>query len=279
LARAFNFAFDRNGSGVVQFLQPFEDLWEIDLTFADSHFPAEVFRVRGEQAVFCVHAADVGADDIQRVDRIALAVEDEIRGIEVDADVAGTNVLNEAEQGDGALLAGFAVQPEAGLPRVFGDFADGGDGLGIERVAREFGDETDVSLKRGDTRVGSNVEGEFERVDAGAAGAGRDKADGGWAFGEVPHHRAGAEFHDGRGFHPVTSEGGFQGSGVVTGKAGNANLAGGKAELFDAGDGDIGALALPDVRDDTEAHRRESGAEDSRRKDCCEGGCKEESAV
>jgi hypothetical protein len=34
---------------------------------------------------------------------------------------------------------------------------------------------------------------------------------------------------------------------VVTGKAGNANLAGGKAELFDAGDGDIGALALPDV--------------------------------
>jgi len=56
---------------------------EIHLAHADGHFLAQLPRVRRPEAVFGMNSLDVGREDLDSVDRIGLAVEDEVGKIKV----------------------------------------------------------------------------------------------------------------------------------------------------------------------------------------------------
>ena len=85
--RAGGFALDGDGAFVAGFGRLVEDLVEVDEAFADQDFFAELVGVGGPAAVFGVDGVDVGAEDVDRVDGIGLAVEDEVGGVEADAEV------------------------------------------------------------------------------------------------------------------------------------------------------------------------------------------------
>src|SRR5277367_6478258 len=87
LLRAFGFALDGDGSGVAEVVEFGEDLFEVDQAFADEDFFAELHWIGGPLAVFGVDAADVRADDVDGVDWIGLAVEDEVGGVQTHTQV------------------------------------------------------------------------------------------------------------------------------------------------------------------------------------------------
>ena len=150
-----------------------EDLVEVDEAFADENFFAELVGVGGPAAVFGVDAADVGAEDVDRVDWIGLAVEDEVGGVEADAEVGHVHVADGARHGGGGFLAGLHEEVLAVALAVLGDGADGFDGFWIERVGGIFGNEAAVGLHLVDAELFGEVGHLAQGVDAGGAGFGR----------------------------------------------------------------------------------------------------------
>src|SRR5690349_13360984 len=90
------FALDRDGAGVGKLIELANDFGKIDSALADRHFLAELFRIGRIQPVFGVQATHVFADDIQRADGLSFAIEDQIGGIEIDADVVEAGIFDRA---------------------------------------------------------------------------------------------------------------------------------------------------------------------------------------
>jgi len=88
--------------------------------------------------------ADIAAEHLQGVHRVALAVHEQVGRVKVDAQVAGVDFLDDAEQDDGRLLAGLEPESQAALLAVDSDFADGVNDWWVFRVSHVFGDEAAV---------------------------------------------------------------------------------------------------------------------------------------
>ena len=69
---------------------------------------------------------------IERRNRVAFAIQNEIGGIEIHADVVEAGVLNGAEEGDGRFLAGFHEKGLSVRLTVAGDVLNGFYGVGVE---------------------------------------------------------------------------------------------------------------------------------------------------
>jgi hypothetical protein len=70
-----------------------------------------------------VNPLHVGADEFDSVDRIRLAVEDQIGKVEVDALIVHSDILNGSYQGDGSLLPGLVTEILAIALAMGGHFA------------------------------------------------------------------------------------------------------------------------------------------------------------
>jgi hypothetical protein len=74
--------------------------------------------MRRPLGVLAVDAADVRADLAEGLDRLAAAVEDHVRRIEIHKQVLAVHLADELQQGVGRLLAGLQVQVLPVAPAV-----------------------------------------------------------------------------------------------------------------------------------------------------------------
>src|SRR5690606_33810738 len=131
------------------------------------------------------------AEDVEGVDGVAATVEDEVGGVEVDAEVRQVDVFHGAEEGGGGFLAGLEPEAEAEVVAVAGDLVQGVDDAGVVRVVHVFGDEAGVGGDGGDAEFGGEVGTFLQGGEAFGAPLSGDDADGGGAVHEVPLSGAG----------------------------------------------------------------------------------------
>ena len=93
LLRAGGFAFDGDCAGVAEIVELRDHLHEVDAAGADQDFLTELHRVGGELSILCVNAFHVRANDVRRVHGIRFSVQDQIRGVETDAEVRLVHIL------------------------------------------------------------------------------------------------------------------------------------------------------------------------------------------
>jgi hypothetical protein len=105
--------------------------------------------VGGPEAVFGMDAADMGTKDVDRLDRIGLAVKKQVGGVEADAEVGHGHVVDGAQHGGRCLLARLHQEVLAVALAVLGDGADGFDGLRVERIGRILGNKAAMGLHLG----------------------------------------------------------------------------------------------------------------------------------
>src|SRR5712691_12838684 len=110
LLGAGNLALDGDRALVVELLQARDDPRKIHLALADGYFLPQLPRVRRPEAVFGMNALDMGREDLHRVDRIGLAVEDEVGKIKVDALIVEADVLHRPLERDGCFLPGLIAE-------------------------------------------------------------------------------------------------------------------------------------------------------------------------
>src|ERR1700677_3774629 len=78
LARARGLTFDRDGSAITELVQLCENHLEVDEPVSDKDLFSQLVGIRGPLAVLGVNAADVRSENVYRVDRIRLAIEDQV---------------------------------------------------------------------------------------------------------------------------------------------------------------------------------------------------------
>src|SRR5207249_10854792 len=76
-------ALDAERAAVADLLQGLNEPANVDLPSAERHLLAPLARPRGPIGILDVDAADVGAEDLHRPDRIAFVVEKHVGGVEV----------------------------------------------------------------------------------------------------------------------------------------------------------------------------------------------------
>ena len=89
-------AFDAERAAVADGGKPIEEAREIDLALAYRLLRAEVAAVFRIEAILGVDAPDMRPEKRQGIDRVALAIEEEVGWIEVDADIVHGDVLDGA---------------------------------------------------------------------------------------------------------------------------------------------------------------------------------------
>src|SRR3984957_11193786 len=183
-----------------------EDLSEVDEAFADENLFAKFVGVGGPAAILGMDAAHMGTEDVDRIHRVGLAVEEEVGGIEADAEVGHGYIVYGAGHRGGCFLAGFHEEVLAVGLAMFGHGADGFDGLRVEGIAGVFWDEAAVGLYLGNADLLGEVGNLAEGVDARGAGFGGHHADGGWSLHEVPFQWRRAYDLDGGGDELVLGE-------------------------------------------------------------------------
>src|SRR5260370_23000837 len=107
LLRTGNFALDGDGAAIVQLLKPSDDTREVYFTLADRNFLPELSWIRRPQPVLGMNPLHVWAKQFDSVNRIRLAVENQIGEVEVNALIVQPYVLNRPDQRAGSLLPGF----------------------------------------------------------------------------------------------------------------------------------------------------------------------------
>jgi len=178
LLRTGGFALNGNSPSVAQAMEFGEDLFEVDQPFADKDLFAEFAGVGGPAAVLGVDAADVRAEDIYGVDRVGLAIKDEIGGVEADREVGHSDIAKHAGHGGRGLLAGLHEEMLTIALADACDLPDRFDGLGIERVGRIFRNEAAVGLYLQDAKLLCKAGDLSEGIDARDAGPRRDETNG-----------------------------------------------------------------------------------------------------
>src|ERR1039458_3472992 len=182
---AGDFALDGERAAVSNFLEALDEGREVDLALADGHLATQLTGAGRVEPVLGVDSLHQRAEDIEGVHRIGLAVEDEVGGVEVHADIVEADVADGAEEGDGGFLAGFAAEVLAVAAAVVGHGADGFDGFLVNGIVRIFGDESAVSLDGGDAALFGEIGGFLDLGDARVAIFARHQADGERTFIEV----------------------------------------------------------------------------------------------
>ncbi len=185
-------------------MQAGKHLGEINLTLTDEHLLPQLVGVGGPPAVFRVRGLHVRAQNLERVDGIRFAVEDEVGRVQPHAKRRMVHILNHPQHGGGRLLAGLHEEALAVRAAVYGQFVNGGDRLRVERILRVFRNEAAVRLHKADAETRSEVGALLERVDARGASGARHDANGGGAFDKVPLQRLRID-HLGCGGHHVVA--------------------------------------------------------------------------
>ena len=90
----------------------------------------------------------VGCEEFNGVNRIRLAIENQIGEIEVDALIVHSDILNGSYQGDGSLLPGLVTEILAIALAISGHFAHRRHRFSVYRVIGIFGDKSTVCLDR-----------------------------------------------------------------------------------------------------------------------------------
>ncbi len=88
-----------------------------------------------------MHAVDIGPKDIQGIGRIGLAIHEQVRRVQIDAQVTGPYILDGSQQGHRRLLAGLKPKAQAMPLAVGGDGLEGLDQAGVKGIRRALGDE------------------------------------------------------------------------------------------------------------------------------------------
>src|ERR1035438_2518289 len=246
-------ALDGERAAVSNFLQALDEGRKVDLALADGHFAPQLARAGGVESVLGVDSLHQRAENVEGVNRIGLAVKDEVGGVEVHADVVEAHVMDGAVERDGRFLAGFAAEVLAVAAAVVGHGADGLDGFLVDGIVRIFGDESAVGLDGWDAALFGEIRGLLDLRDARVAVFARHQADSEWTFIEVVDLGAGAARDQRSGLDLVLVEGGAQSCGHAGVEGAHARLAGGDAEAVDFANGGFGIAAGGDDEAELEA--------------------------
>ena len=147
--------------------------------------------VRGDAAVLGVDAAHVLAEHLERVDRVAAPVHEQIRRIEVDAEIAQADRLDVAQQRDGRLLPGLEPEADAELVAMARHLVDR-DAERLEAFIRHvLREEAAVGDDGRRAHLHGEIRPALERLDAGPAEFGGHEPEGDGASAEIPVRRAG----------------------------------------------------------------------------------------
>ena len=185
-------ALNGYGAGVAGAAQFGEDLVEVHQPFSDLNFFAQLVGVGGPQTVLGVHVADVRTQNIYGIHGIGFAVQNQVGGIETDAEVGHVDISDAARHGRGCLLAGFHEEILSIALALFGDGADVLDDFRVERLGRVFGNKAAVGLHLVDANKLGKSRNLAQGVDARGSGLRRHDTDGGGAVQKVPLQFAGA---------------------------------------------------------------------------------------
>src|SRR6266849_2811520 len=146
LLRPVNLPFDGDRTAIIQLLQSRDNARKIHFPLADRHFFPQLLGVCRPQPVLGVNPLHVGAEKLDRVDRIRFAVKDQIGEVEVDALIVHSDVLNRPHQGDGSFLAGLVTEILAIALAIRGHFAHRLHRFSVYLVIGVLGYESTVCL-------------------------------------------------------------------------------------------------------------------------------------
>ena len=138
-----------------------------------------------------MQVADVLTAYLEQVDGVAAAVQDQIGGVEVDAHVGQSGILDGAEQRERRLLPGLEPEAETELLAVFRHVVDGTEHLDVLRIERVFRDEAAVRDDRGRAEPTGEVGAALEFRHAAFAEVLRHQPAGGGSVELVPDDLAG----------------------------------------------------------------------------------------
>src|SRR3954453_111131 len=95
---AFDLAFDDQLAGKADLPQSAEELRKGDFALSSRHLAAKLLAIGRIETIFDVNIANIGSDNVQRVDRIALPVHEQVSRIQVDAQIPGANSLDRTQK-------------------------------------------------------------------------------------------------------------------------------------------------------------------------------------
>ena len=159
LLLAVDFAFDRYIGVVSERMQLFKECAEIHPAVSKADLFTQIVAVGRIHAILGVEIADIGSENIECVYRIGFAVQDEIRGVEIDAEIVTVHRLKTAQESHGCFLPCLKKQMLSVFPAVQRDSAHSVAEALIFRVARilrnkpHMGDDVRNAERRGKVRA------------------------------------------------------------------------------------------------------------------------------
>src|SRR6185437_8224288 len=107
LLRTRRLALNRDRTGIPTIMQFRKHALEVDQALPNEHFFAQLARVSRPLAILRTHAADMRTQNVHCIDRIRLAIEDEVCSVETHSEVWQVHVMNYPRHCGRSLLAGF----------------------------------------------------------------------------------------------------------------------------------------------------------------------------
>src|ERR1035437_4953617 len=190
LLRAAGLAFNCDCACVADAMQLGEHLPKVDQPFADEHLFTQFAGIGGPSAVLGMHAAEVRPQNVHRVHRVGLAVENQIGRVQPDSKVGQANIVNHPRYGRRCLLAGLHQEILPVALAVLRDRADGFNRSSVERVAGVLWNEAAMRLHLADAQQFGEIRSLAKSVNAGGAGFRRNQADGGGPAQKVPDRKS-----------------------------------------------------------------------------------------
>ena len=144
----------------------------------------------GIYAVLCVNVAHVLANQEQCVNGIRLAVKNEVCGVEVNAKVIKTNILNGACEREGSFLTCFKQEVLTVLFAVSGDLAQSDNRLAVELGVGILGNEACVGCDLVNTKLLCKIRTCLQVEDSLETCKGRNDTKGKRTFKSIPNSLA-----------------------------------------------------------------------------------------
>ena len=167
------------------------DFLEIDFAFPDRNFMSEFVSVNRIYAVFHMQIADIFPEYVERIERIAFSVKNDICGVKVDSEIRQGEVFDRAQKRDRCLLTGFKPESESELPAVFRDFSERVKHLHVKMRFRRFRDKAAVGDNCRSADPGCEIRSRLEIRDASFPCVFGNDAHGVRAVDQIPDHGSG----------------------------------------------------------------------------------------
>src|ERR1700751_4911928 len=175
-----------------------EDGTEIDQSSSDKHLFTEFARVGRPAPVLCMDAANVWPKNIDGVDWVGLAVENQVGSIEADGEVRHVDVADHPRHRRRSLLSGFHQEVLTIPLAMCGNCADRLNRSGVERIGRILRNETAMRLNLRDSEDPGEIGDLTKCINARGAQGWRHQSNGGGPAQEVPFERWRSDnFHSG----------------------------------------------------------------------------------